>query len=77
MANASKGRWRLTLLLCGLSGLSCTLLMSAVLWIYGTPYNPQWWWIMGAILIASFILPGALVRPIEWVINGYRDDATD
>lgn len=72
----SKGRKRLTALLCGLSGTSCAALMVAVVLIYGRPYNPQWWWIMGAILIAAFLLPLTLVPAIEWVMDGYRDDKT-
>lgn len=71
MALASTGRKRLTVLLCGLSGVTCAAMMGVFLWLYGTPYNPVWWWIMGAILIAAWILPRALVAAIEWVIEGY------
>ena len=73
MMTATKGRKRLSILLCGLSGVSCAILMAAVLLLYGTPYNPLWWWVMAAILIAAFLLPLALVSAIEWVIDGYRD----
>jgi hypothetical protein len=45
--------------------------MGVFLWLYGTPYNPVWWWVMGAILIAAWILPRGLVAAIEWVIEGY------
>ena len=74
MAMARKGRRRLSALLCGLSGTSCAALLAAVLLLYGTPYNPLWWWIMAAILVAAFLLPLALVSAIEWVMEGYRDD---
>lgn len=73
MTMATRGRKRLSVLLCGLSGASCAVLMAAVLLLYGTPYNPFWWWIMAAILLAAFLLPLALVAAIEWVIDGYRD----
>jgi hypothetical protein len=73
MMTATKGRKRLSILLCSLSGVSCAALMAAVLLLYGTPYNPLWWWVMAAILIAAFLLPLALVPAIEWVIDGYRD----
>ncbi len=73
MSNLPKeGRRRLTLMLCGAGGLSCVLAMLAVLIFYGTPYNPMWWWVMGAVLLGAFVLPRALVPLIEWVIAGYR-----
>lgn len=68
------GRWRLTILLCGLSGVTCTAMMAAVLLLYGKPYDRMWWWIMGAILLAAFGLPRLLVHAIEWVMAGYRKD---
>jgi predicted lysophospholipase L1 biosynthesis ABC-type transport system permease subunit len=74
MATANKGRRRLSILLCGLSGAACTALMAAVLLLYGTPYNSLWWWIMAAIVIAAFLLPLALVSAIEWVMEGYREE---
>lgn len=77
MATAGKGRWRLTVLLCGLSGFSCALAMLAVLLLYGLPYDALWWWIMGGILAAAFVLPRALVFAIEWVIAGYREQSSD
>jgi len=73
MAMATKGRRRLSALLCSLSGASCAALMAAVLLLYGTPYNPLWWWIMAAVLTAAILLPLALVLAIEWVMEGYRD----
>lgn len=72
MTKANKGRLRLTVLLCGLSGFSCTILMLAVLLFYGRPYDPTWWWVMGGILAAAFVFPRALVTAIEWVMEGYR-----
>lgn len=45
--------------------------MAMVLVFYGTPYNPVWWWVMGAILVVAFVLPAALVPWIEWVMIGY------
>jgi hypothetical protein len=51
--------------------------MAAFLLVYGTPYNPVWWWIMAAILVAAVLLPLSLVPAIEWVIAGYRSDRTD
>ena len=77
MPTSNKGRRRLTLLLCGLSGVSCTVLMVAVLFMYGFPYDLNWWWVMAAILVASFVLPRALVFAIEWVMEGYRQHPTD
>ena len=73
MTTATTGRRRLSLVLCGLSGTSCAVLMAVVLLLYGTPYNSVWWGIMAAILLAAFILPLALVPAIEWVIDGYRN----
>jgi len=70
------GRRRLTVLLCGLSGLTCTAMMAAVLLLYGIPFDPLWWWIMGAILVAAFGLPRLLVYAIEWVMAGYRKDVS-
>ena len=77
MPTANQGRRRLTLLLCGLSGVSCTILMVAVLLLYGFPYDLRWWWVMAGILVASFALPRALVFAIEWVMEGYRRQTTD
>lgn len=77
MANATMGRRRLTVLLCGLSGSLCTLLMVAILVLYGRPYDLNWWWVMGGILIASFTLPRLLVYAIEWVVEGYRQQPSD
>jgi len=73
MALATTGGKRLRLLLCGLSGGGCLLMMAAVLVFYGRPYNPLWWWVMGAILLAAIVLPLALASAIEWVMRGYSD----
>lgn len=59
------------LLLCGASGGLCALAMAAVLVVYGAPYEAMWWWVMGAILLAAFIAPVAIVPLVEWVIEGY------
>lgn len=77
MNRASKGRLRLTILLCSLSGFSCAILIVAVLLLYGMPYDLRWWWWMGGVLAAAFILPRALVVAIEWVMEGYRQQSTD
>lgn len=45
--------------------------MAAVLVVYGAPYEAMWWWVMGAILLAAFIAPVAIVPLVEWVIEGY------
>ncbi|MEM7223673.1 MAG: hypothetical protein AAF495_11875 [Pseudomonadota bacterium] len=69
--NSAEGRRRLRILMVGLSGGLCSFLMVTVLLVYGTPYNPVWWPIMGAILVASFVGPLFLVTPIEWVLKGF------
>ena len=69
-----EGRKRLRRLLCGVSFLTCAAMMAAVLVGYGTPYNPLWWVVMAAILIAAALGPLLLLAPIEWVIAGYRQD---
>jgi hypothetical protein len=74
MAMSSKGRQRLSVLLCGLSGTTCAVLMTAFVLFYGAPYNPMWWWVMAAILAAATLLPLCLVPAIEWVMAGYRGD---
>ncbi|MCG8354610.1 MAG: hypothetical protein MI920_03480 [Kiloniellales bacterium] len=72
-----EGRRRLTLVLCGLSGAACAAAMALVLLLYGMPFDPTWWWVMAAILAASFVLPRAFVPVAEWVIDGYRQQGTD
>jgi len=72
----SIGRRRLGLLLSLVGLLGCTVAMGLVLVFYGTPYNPLWWWVMGAILVASFFLPRLLVPAVEWVREGYNSDQT-
>jgi hypothetical protein len=75
MSTLSKeGRRRLKPLLSLLTGGPCAILMALVLLYYGTPYNPVWWFVMPMVLVAAFVLPWLLVRPIEWVIEGYLDD---
>ncbi|MFQ5958943.1 MAG: hypothetical protein ACE5LF_06190 [Alphaproteobacteria bacterium] len=68
-----EGRRRLGLLLSGVSGGLCVLAMGAALVFLGTPWNPMWWWVMAAVLVAALVLPRALVPAVEWVIDGYRD----
>lgn len=72
---ASEGRRRLQLLLSALSGSLCLLLMLAVLVVYGAPYNHMWWLAMTAILALAIALPRFLARPVEWVMDGYRQGA--
>lgn len=74
MAKASVGRRRLRLLLGILGVLACAGAMGLVLWFYGQPYNPRWWWVMAAALGAAFFLPWLAVPGIEWVRAGYRQD---
>ena len=77
MAKGNKGRLRLLLFLCGTSGLTCATLMVGVMVFYGTPYDPFWWWVMGAIQLAAIGLPSILVPAIEWVMAGYRQQSLD
>ncbi len=78
MSGLSKtGRQRLRLLLGAISGGLCFLAMLMVLIVYGAPYDPMWWFVMAAILVATFLGPSLLVRPIEWVIEGYQDTKSD
>ncbi len=69
----NEGRRRLALLMSATSGALCALAMIVVLVVYGTPYNPVWWGVMAAILVAAVLVPRALVPAVEWVIDGYRD----
>lgn len=68
------GRQRLQILLMGLGGGSCAVAMALVLILYGTPYNPMWWWVMGAILLAVCALSGLLAPVVEWTMDGYMRD---
>ena len=77
MSLLRSGRLRLALLLSGASFGTCLVLMSGVLIFYGRPYNAMWWWVMGGILLAALVLPLGFVRPIEWVIEGYRQPSAD
>ena len=70
----SRGRPRLRILLGALNGGTCLIAMVLVLVFYGTPYDPVWWPVMGAILAAACFLPSLLVPAIEWVIDGYNGD---
>jgi hypothetical protein len=65
------GRRRLSILLALVSGGLCFMAMAATVIVYGTPYDPMWWWAMGGILLAAVFAPVLLVAPIEWVIEGY------
>ena len=71
----SEGGRRLGLVLSTTGGLLCALLMALLLLVYGAPYNGVWWWVMLAILIASFVVPRILVGPLEWVFEGYQEDS--
>ena len=68
------GRRRLMLVLSLLGGGACLVAMGLVLVFYGTPYNPIWWWVMGAVLVAASLLSCLLAHPIEWVMRGYRGE---
>lgn len=70
----SVGRRRLRILLGVLGVLGSAGTMGLILWFYGPPYNPTWWWAMAGALVASFFLPWLLVPAIEWVQDGYRQD---
>ncbi|HXP75812.1 MAG TPA: hypothetical protein VN823_16840 [Stellaceae bacterium] len=70
---SKEGRRRLRIVLCVTSGLLCFAAMVAVLILYGTPYREMWWIVMAIILLAAFLVPLALVQPIEWVMRGYLD----
>lgn len=50
------------------------MMMAAVLIFYGEPYDPLWWWVMAAVLLAACVLPFGLVLAIEWVVKGYREE---
>ena len=77
--NKIEGRRRLQIVLGTLGGAGYVALMAIVLKIYGTPYNPRWWWVMAAILVAILLAPRLLARPLEWIVEGYRsgDDAPE
>jgi hypothetical protein len=69
------GPRRLGLLLSGGFGGLCAGAMLVVLAVLGAPYNPMWWGVMAAILLAAFLLPPILFLPlVDWVIDGYRRD---
>lgn len=67
-----EGRRRMRIVVCSLSGAGCAVSMALVLVLYGLPFDPLWWWVMAAILVAACVLPLALVPVLEWVIEGYR-----
>ena len=68
------GRRRLMLVLAPLGCGACLIAMGLLLVFYGTPYNPIWWWVMAALVIAASGLSCLLVYPIEWVMRGYRGE---
>lgn len=68
------GGKRLRLLLCGTSGLACAAAMAVFMFLFGTPYDPIWWWVMGLILGLAIVLPRWYALAVEWVIAGYRED---
>ena len=72
--SVTTGRKRLRLLLCGTSGLACAGAMAIFMFLFGTPYDPIWWWVMGLILGLAIVLPAWYALAVEWVIAGYRDD---
>jgi len=69
--NKSEGRRRLQIVLGTLGGVVCVAMMAIVLKIYGSPYDPRWWWVMAGILIAAILAPRVLARPVEWIVDGY------
>ena len=75
--HSNRGRQRLRLLLSALNGSLCALAMATVLVLYGTPYDSLWWWVMGAVLAAAFLVAPLFVFPIEWVIKGYLERKPD
>lgn len=69
------GPRRLGLVLSGGFGGLCAGAMLVVLGVLGAPWNPIWWGVMAAILLAAFAVPPILLVPlIDWVIDGYRRD---
>ena len=74
---SNKGRQRLRLLLGAVGAVLCAFAIAAVLVFYGTPYNPLWWWVMGAILAAAILVAPLFAFPIEWVIKGYQKREPD
>ncbi len=75
--HSNRGRQRLRLLLGAVSAVLCAFAMAAVLVFYGTPYDPLWWWVMGAIQVAAFFVAPLFATPIEWVIKGYQEHEPD
>ncbi len=69
-----EGRRRFGLLFGTASGGLCAAMMAVVLIVYGAPYNRLWWFVMAAILVAACLIPRLLVRSLEWVFDGYRDE---
>lgn len=68
---SEKGRRRLKILLGLLGGGTCAIFLALAVVVLGAPYNPFWWLVMAVILVASFVLPSFLVRPIEWLVKGH------
>lgn len=69
-----EGRRRFGLVFGAAAGGLCAALMVIVLKVYGTPYNAVWWPVMAIILVAACAAPRFLARPIEWVLDGYREE---
>jgi hypothetical protein len=69
-----EGRKRFGLVFGAAAGGLCAMLMALVLLVYGTPYNGTWWLVMAVILVAAIAAPRVLVRPLEWVLDGYREE---
>lgn len=69
-----EGRRRFGLLFGAASGGICAVLMALVLVLYGAPYRGVWWLVMAAILVAACLVPRLLARPVEWVLEGYREE---
>jgi hypothetical protein len=61
-------------LLSSLSGGLATLGVALVLLAYKLPYDPIWWFALGAFVLGAFILPPLLAPAIEWVMRGYAED---
>jgi len=68
-----EGRRRLRLLLGCLGAAGSAGAMVLVLGLYGPPYNPIWWAVMAAILLASGVISGLCAPLVEWAAKGYLE----